>query len=537
MKPDLTMKTIGLIIFTFLCVAGFSFPNKSLAQNFVHYMTLTGHEDTVSSVAFSPDACILASGSMDRTVKFWDTETGEITRNLVRHVRVHSVAFSPDGQIVASGGADRILKLWKTETGASFRSLARHMSAIHSVAFSRDGITLASGSMDQTIRLWNVKTGRPIAMNPLPGHRSAIMSVAFHPFGRMFASAGADKAIKLWEAQTGALVKEFTAEAKIWSVVFSPDGQTLAAATINKNIELWDVNTGKLLRKFIGHNNVVHSVVFSPDGHTLASGSADHTVRLWNVYDGTQNQTLGGHTKQVMSVVFSPDGQTLASGSMDTTIRLWRATTTAQNQITNTAPQTSKIESNQTQNRTLDPPHSARPKKTMNPGYNTAIHGVVWIVNPWKGDCNGVLIDEPAKLVATLAHITGTQDTVDVYFPARNTSNALIKDPNYYLANKNSLKGTGYFTKAHVVTKNEGIGLVIIRLDKIPENARQIKWNISTALPRSGDQVYSLGSPDELDLWGWTRGIVKKMMKTLGRYNHKALLVIWAAQYLTNKTF
>ena len=39
--------------------------------------TLTGHSDVVS-VAFSPNAKLIASGSSDRRVKIWDTETGAL---------------------------------------------------------------------------------------------------------------------------------------------------------------------------------------------------------------------------------------------------------------------------------------------------------------------------------------------------------------------------------------------------------------------------------------------------------------------------
>jgi len=33
---------------------------------------LQGHEDSVHSVRFTPDACGLVSGSLDRTLKYWD---------------------------------------------------------------------------------------------------------------------------------------------------------------------------------------------------------------------------------------------------------------------------------------------------------------------------------------------------------------------------------------------------------------------------------------------------------------------------------
>ncbi len=65
----------------------------------------TGHTDVVTSVAFSPDGKVLASGSIDKSIKLWNVETGqEIRYRQVNTDGVSSVAFSPDGEILCFFG-------------------------------------------------------------------------------------------------------------------------------------------------------------------------------------------------------------------------------------------------------------------------------------------------------------------------------------------------------------------------------------------------------------------------------------------------
>jgi WD40 repeat protein len=69
------------------------------------------------------------------------------------------VAFSPDGKILASASVDETVRLWDSATGAARRTLEGHSGSVYAVAFSPDGKMLASASNDKTVRLWDSATG------------------------------------------------------------------------------------------------------------------------------------------------------------------------------------------------------------------------------------------------------------------------------------------------------------------------------------------------------------------------------------------
>lgn len=169
---------------------------------------------------------------------------------------------------------------------------------------------------------------------------------------------------------------------------------------------------------------------------------------------------------------------------MDHAIRLWKITSPSN----------------------VKPDPSTPPNPTANQVYEKAIRAVMWLVNPGIGEGSGVLIDKEHKLAITNAHVTGKQNAIDVYFPAPDEKGELIKDRTFYLKSSDVLKRLGYYTEGHVIAKNEKTDLAIIRLDGLPETAREIDWKLTPPKTKAGELVYILGNPAKQELWRWTLG-------------------------------
>lgn len=193
----------------------------------------------ITFVKFSPDNQTLASSRGDNTtIKLWNVSTGELRREIVEKQSITSLAFSPDGQILASGGLGRTVELWDLQTGKLLRTLGKHTHPVFCVAFSPDGKTLASGGGDNTIELWSLQKGKKL--RTLKGHSDDVTSIAFSPNGQTLISGSWDKTVKLWNLQTGEIIRDFAENSqRILSVDFSSDGKTFASVSGDRTIKIW----------------------------------------------------------------------------------------------------------------------------------------------------------------------------------------------------------------------------------------------------------------------------------------------------------
>jgi WD40 repeat protein len=302
--------------------------------------TLPGHASGVTSLAISPDGQILASGSLERTIKIRNLRTKELVHTLTGHTSgVISIAISPDGQTLVSGSNDQTIKVWNLRTGQLLRTLSGHSDYVSCLAISSDNQTLVSGSNDQTIKVWNLRTGQLLRNLEPQGYSNGVGDVAVSLDGQTLVSSDSSD-IKLWNLRTGQLLRTLEGHKfPVRDLVMSSKGETFASGSLDGSAKMWNLRTGQLLNNFPHGSGEptqsattepvegVYAVAISPDSQTLITGSggAENSLKIWKVRTAEVVRTLKGHSKAVFSLVMSPDGQTIYSGSMDGTIKVWRS--------------------------------------------------------------------------------------------------------------------------------------------------------------------------------------------------------------------
>lgn len=141
----------------------------------------------------------LVSGSDDFTLILWKPETSKkpVERMSGHQQLINDVKFSPNGRLIASASFDKSIKLWDGNTGKFVGVLRGHVQRVYTIAWSADSRLLVSGSADSTLKVWNIKEKKLV--QDLPGHADEVYAVDWAPSGDRVASGGKDKALRIWQ--------------------------------------------------------------------------------------------------------------------------------------------------------------------------------------------------------------------------------------------------------------------------------------------------------------------------------------------------
>jgi WD40 repeat protein/serine/threonine protein kinase len=291
------------------------------------------HAAICYDAVFAREGNALLTSSYDRTAICWDLATGrEIGMPMEHNAGVTSISESPNGRIVATGSLDRTVKLWD---GWNYSPLKKNHNLYHSepvvyVKFVSNN-TLISHCSDGTTYLWEIPTN-DIGSEQLKDYLKV-------PDKRRITLPGV-KLLARKNRITGSIGSrsiDIQMNAPVETIAINPTHTLLAAGTQDETFEHQSValftSSGKDTGVRLRHSDGITFVVFSHAGDRIATCSEDFSARLWDLSGKPISAPLR-HRDQVRWAAFNANDEWLATVSWDGMLNIW----SAENGLPVTAP-------------------------------------------------------------------------------------------------------------------------------------------------------------------------------------------------------
>ena len=245
-------------------------------------------------------------------ITVWDVPSGKVKARLKGHEQtIFTLAISPDGRRLVSGGFDKSIRIWDLMHNTLIYTVDGHVdpekgvaSPVRSIAWNPDGESFASAGFDGALKIW-AKNGQAIETVKLPekaeGDEIGLNSVVYARDGKNLVVGGGTRAhVLAWKDGKAQLLKSFDfPQQRLLSVAISPDGKSIAAGGGDYEncliLKTWEIDSGNETRTVIEPSEWIESLVYTPDGKTLiAGGGVSHKsgfITLWDLVSKRQAQT------------------------------------------------------------------------------------------------------------------------------------------------------------------------------------------------------------------------------------------------------
>lgn len=281
---------------------------------------MQAHNDVVTAIDFDYPFGTMITAALDDTVRVWDLNVGRCTGFLEGH-NASVRCLQIEENVVATGSMDASVKLWDLSRARTAHtnnrvngngegddaddatvasqsttledchvySLDSHVGEVTALHFK--GNTLVSGSADKTLRQWDLVKGRCVQTLDVLWAAAQADSIGgdsqWRPSGRLpDASADFVGAVQCFDA-------------------------ALACGTADGMVRLWDLRSGQVHRSLVGHTGPVTSLQFD-DVH-LVTGSMDRSIRIWDLRMGSIYDAYG-YDKPITSMMFDTKRIAAAAG-------------------------------------------------------------------------------------------------------------------------------------------------------------------------------------------------------------------------------
>lgn len=287
------------------------------------FLTLKGHADPVTSLAWSADGTLLVS-SAESTLIIWNTFTGAVIANIsgTHTDTISQIRWKPDQTGFLTCAMDRQVITW-TRQGKLLSTLPIGNIRIYDFALSPDGKRMiAVATMN------NLRGGHDVgpSASRLPDRRDPNIEddAPTYQIGQM------EKYLVIYDLQTLEFVTQRKLGGDLISLSLTEDGTQALVSVAANEVQLWNVedNVPHMIRRYTGHQHMhyhIRSGFGGEDETFVLSASEDCHVYVWHKESGALLEVLEGHQGVINGVAWNPVYPDIfASCSDDRTIRIWQ---------------------------------------------------------------------------------------------------------------------------------------------------------------------------------------------------------------------
>ncbi|KAL9100264.1 MAG: hypothetical protein Q9163_004340 [Psora crenata] len=268
---------------------------------------LEGHQASVRCLQVEDE--IVATGSMDASIRLWDLSQVEYTPREGRALKpsnleedeAHDNALAFDSEEHAVNPPQH-----SSTADCHIHTLSAHVAEVTALHFK--GETLVSGSADKTLRQWDLVKGRCVqTLDVLWAAAQASASINTNTSLSSSKTNNPTTTASRWPS-TGSRVPDPSADFVGALQCFDA---ALACGTADGMVRLWDLRSGQVHRSLVGHTGAVTCLQF--DERVLVTGSSDRSIRIWDLRTGSIHDAYA-YDSPITSMMFDTRHIVAAAG-------------------------------------------------------------------------------------------------------------------------------------------------------------------------------------------------------------------------------
>lgn len=258
------------------------------------------HSAAISTLAWFPfDTGSFFSGSADRCIRFWDTNTLATVSSVTCSgpvTRISMSAVPSSKRLLAAACGDSQVHLFDARTHSLAMSLMRHDSGVLSLDWSPVSPNILSSSAnDGSLRLWDIRQGIPLACFDMHtsgsnsarvAHEGPIYSVRFSHCGSFIYTLGADRRLRKWHSGSASNSEVHFSIPRDDSLVRFSDSilvfeDFVLFVPYGKNVASFSCDSGRLLSLLDPHYGQVTSVCANISETLIFTSDSAGSLRVW----------------------------------------------------------------------------------------------------------------------------------------------------------------------------------------------------------------------------------------------------------------